>query len=137
MTPIRSEEDVSQPLVLVLNNNLFFRFPIEDALAKQGCRGVFAQTVARFHEGLESERPDLAIVDLEVRPSPSGQAVDWQGCIRAAAEGGVPVITFGAHDDLETRAAALAAGAGAFYSKAKFHADLPALIERHVVRVAP
>jgi DNA-binding response OmpR family regulator len=122
---------MSQPLVLILNSNLFFRFPIEDALRKRGCRGVFAETAARFAEVLATERPDLAIIDLEF------SNVDWAGSIREASEAGVPVISFGPHDNLEARATALAAGARAFYSKAKFHSDLPSLIERHVVRVAP
>ena len=122
---------MSQPTVLVLNNNLFFRFPIEDALAKQGCRGVFAETAVRFNEALEVERPDLAIIDLEVR------GVQWADCIRQASGAGVPVFAFGPHDDLAMRASAIDAGAAAVYSKAKFHADLPALIERHLVRVAP
>ena len=59
---------MSQALVLVLNNNLFFRFPIEDALARQGRRGAFAQTDARFAEADEAvfafnrEKPDFAVV---------------------------------------------------------------------------
>jgi len=122
---------VSQALVLVLNNNLFFRFPIEDALARQGRRGAFAQTDARFAEALGAERPDLAIIDLETR------GADWAACVRQAAEAGVPVIAFGPHDDLEARATALAAGARAVYAKSKFHADLPALLDRHIAHVAP
>jgi hypothetical protein len=110
--------------VLLLDTDLFFAVKIGDTLARAGYATRQARTLADFRRLLAELRPTLAIVNTAAR------RLDWRAAIAAAREAGVPVLAFGAHVDLETQAAARAAGATRVVSNARLASDLPGIVAR-------
>jgi DNA-binding NtrC family response regulator len=112
--------------VLLLDSDLFFAVKIRDTLAHAGYATHQARTLPDFVRLLADRRPALAIVNTAAR------GLDWRAAIAAARGAGVPVLAFGAHVDLETQAAARAAGATRVVSNSRLAGDLPGIVARTI-----
>jgi hypothetical protein len=103
----------------------------------------------RLAEGVRaanaSPKPIRRLADLEALLADSGavpfvlvdltaRAYDGVAAIRLAADAGARVVAVGQHDDLETRKAALAAGAERVYAYRKLFEDGPATLSAWLAR---
>ena len=114
-------------LVMALENDLFFAVKIRDTLKQAGYEARLTRTFAEFRERLAKGAYAVALVNTAAR------GVDWRSGIAAAREMGVPVIAYGPHVDLDTQAAARAAGAARVIANSRL-AELPAIIGRVIAR---
>src|SRR5947209_8019727 len=121
-TPAAQPDDARR--ILLLDTDLFFVAKITETLKHVGYRVRTARALDQFTRLLADERPLLALMNTAAR------GVDWQAAIGAAREAGVPVIAFGSHVDLETQAAARAAGATRVIANSKLASDLPDIVAR-------
>ena len=114
--------------ILVLEKDLFFTEKIRDTLKHHDMNVSIARNLANFEQRLNEasgvERPSLVIINTAIR------GVDWEAAIRAARASNLPVLCFGSHMDLESRAKALAAGAEKVVANSKFSKDMPGLVTR-------
>jgi DNA-binding response OmpR family regulator len=110
--------------VLLLDNDLFFAVKIRDTLAHAGYATRQARTLAAFVSVLAEQRPALAIVNTAAR------GLDWRAAVAAARAESVPVLAFGAHVDVETQAAARAAGATRVVANSRLAGDLVGTVAR-------
>jgi DNA-binding response OmpR family regulator len=115
--------------VVALENDLFFVVKIRDTLKQAGFQARLTRSVAEFRERLAEGGYAVALVNTAAR------GVDWRSGIAAAREIGVPVIAYGPHVDLDTQAAARAAGAARVIANSRL-AELPAIIERVIARTS-
>jgi len=119
------------PLVLALISDLFFSPRLASTAQNLGMRVRLIETAkgmdgpAAFVERLQSERPDLIVVDLN-------SALPWGEWFEAVkAEPGVaaiPWLAFGSHKDVETMGRAKQLGADRVVAKSRFSAEMPDLI---------
>jgi hypothetical protein len=81
---------------------------------------------------LSEQRPGLLLFDL------NNAAVPWRRWIAllksSAATRRIPVLAFGSHMDVEAMTAARSAGADEVVARSRFKAELPHLIQKHLVR---
>lgn len=112
---------------LALENDLFFAVKIRDTLKQARYQARLTRTEAEFHERLAEGGWAVALVNTAAR------GVDWRLGIAFAREMGVPVIAYGPHVDLDTQAAARAAGAARVIANSRL-GELPAIIERVIAR---
>ncbi len=113
--------------ILVLEKDLFFSVKIRDTLHHHDMEVSTARNLATFTQKLttsEPEKPALVIINTAI------QGVDWEAAIRQARTLGYPVLAFGSHVDVETRARALQAGAQRAVANSKFTREMPALVKR-------
>ncbi|HEY7982667.1 MAG TPA: hypothetical protein VID73_00780 [Ktedonobacterales bacterium] len=122
----RGEAAAAATPVLLLDNDLFFAVKIRDTLAHAGYATRQARALADFTRLLAVQLPALAIVNTAAR------GLDWRAAITAARAAGVPVLAFGSHVDLETQAAARAAGATRVVANSRLAADLPGIVARTI-----
>ena len=115
--------------IVALENDLFFAVKITDTLKRAGFQTRISRTASEFRNLLLSGDYALALVNTAAR------GVDWRAGVSAAQEAGVPVIAYGPHVDLDTQAAARAAGAARVIANSRL-AELPAIIERVIARAA-
>lgn len=114
---------------LALENDLFFAVKVSDTLKRLGYSTRVARTAAAFQEFLSGGGYAVALVNASAR------GVDWQAGIMAARTAGIPVVAYAAHVDLETQAAARAAGATRVIANSRL-AELGAIVERVITRAA-
>jgi DNA-binding response OmpR family regulator len=113
--------------ILALEKDLFFSVKMRDTLRHYNMEVKTVRTLPAFEQNLETsgeERPALAIVNIATT------GVDWENAIRQARKGGLQVLAFGSHMDLEARAKALEAGANRVVANSKFTSDMPGLVRR-------
>jgi DNA-binding NtrC family response regulator len=115
-------------LALLLDSDLFFVAKVSATLAHAGYTMRTVRRAEDFAAALEHERPMVALVNTQAR------GIDWRTAIAAARAANVPVIAFGAHVDLETQAAARAAGATRVISNSKLASDLIGIVARVVAQ---
>ena len=113
--------------IVALENDLFFAVKITDTLKRAGFQTRVTRTATELRELLIGGEYALALVNTAAR------GIDWQAGVAAAREAGVPAIAYGPHVDLDTQAAARAAGATRVIVNSRL-AELPAIIERVIAR---
>jgi DNA-binding NtrC family response regulator len=116
-----------EPLILLLDSDLFFVVKVRTTLQHAGYSVQTARTVGDFTRRLTSgtsESPALALVNTAI----AGE--DWRSAITAARAANIPVIAFGSHVDLETQQQAREAGATRVIANSKLAADLPGIVAR-------
>lgn len=124
-----NESPSSNPNVaVVLNRDLLFGSRIRSALKAIGLEprvvGGSESFVAALRDAAKSGA--IGIIDMN-------GAVSWDviGAALATDDGGIPVIAFGSHKDVENLRAAKAAGVTRVVSNSQFHKEMGALIERY------
>jgi len=122
-------DEMERRQVVALEPDLFFAVKITDTLKRAGFQTRIARNAAAFRDYLEGEGYALALVNTAAR------GIDWQAGVISAREVGVPVIAYGPHVDLDTQAAARAAGATRVITNSRL-AELPAIIERVIARTS-
>lgn len=113
--------------VVALENDLFFAVKIRDTLKQAGYEAHLTRSAAEFRERLAEGGYAVALINTAAR------GVDWRSGIAAAREMGVPVVAYGPHVDLDTQAAARAAGAARVIVNSRL-SELPAIIKRVIAR---
>jgi CheY-like chemotaxis protein len=114
--------------ILASIKDVYFSSQLDGAAKILGHSVEYLREPGDVSEKVERVHPHLFIVNL------ADQGVDWAGIIRGAKDmgGGLPVLAFGNHLDLDARERALAAGADAVISNALFSTELPKLIEKYM-----
>jgi hypothetical protein len=105
--------------VAILADDLIGSSRLADAVTEAGATPKRVRRLEDLEVALGVGTGVSAIVDLTAR------AYDGVGAIRVATASGARVIAVGQHDDLETRKAALAAGAERVYAYRKLFEDGP------------
>ena len=120
------------PLVLVVDDNKDMRFMLNTLLRMYGYDVVEAEDGAEAVSAVESERPDLVLMDGCL------PHLDGLGATRRIRElpelGGVPVVLLSGRAEPSYRAAALAAGCDDFLVKPIDFARLRILLESYIAR---
>jgi len=115
----------AQPVVAVLETDLFFGVRIENVVRAAGARAETVADGAALWQAIQ-DWPALVIIDLRSGPG-------WQEVVRRAKNlphfRTIPIIAFGSHVDVEGLAAARAAGCDRAWARSRFLAELPALVE--------
>src|SRR4051794_28279526 len=106
-------------VVAVLADDLIWASRLRAAILNAGCEPAVARRAQDIHAG-------FAVIDL------TGRGYDGIAAVKAAASAGATVLAVGQHDDVDTRKAALAAGAKRVLSYNKLFNDGPAVIARLV-----
>ncbi|MBA2501949.1 MAG: response regulator [Pyrinomonadaceae bacterium] len=118
------------PLVLVVDDNEDMRFMLNTLLRMYGYDVVEAGDGAEAIRRIESERPDLVLMD-GCLPHLDGLAATRR--IRELpALGGVPIVLLSGRAEPSYRASALAAGCDDFLVKPLDFALLKNVLERHI-----
>ena len=114
--------------VAILADDLIWASRLSDAVTAAGGSPKRVRRLADLEAALAADGGPYAIVDLTAR------AYDGVEAIRAAAATGARVVAVGQHDDIETRRAALAAGAERVYAYRKLFQDGPRTIAGWLAR---
>ena len=109
----------SGTVVAVLADDLIWASRLRAAIVNAG----FEPVVARRAQDI---RAGFAVIDL------TGRGYDGIAAVNVAATAGATVLAVGQHDDVDTRKAALAAGAKRVLSYNKLFNDGPAVVVRLV-----
>jgi FixJ family two-component response regulator len=113
-----------RPSIAIVDDDKRFATALRRLLSASGLATATYASGREFLESLESRRPDCVILDLQM-PGLSGLTVLQH---LANAEIRLPTIIITAHDEPETRAQCLAAGAVGFLCKPVEETDLLKLI---------
>ncbi len=124
------EAPSAQLRAVLLDSDLFFVAKVTATLGHAGYTTRAIRRAEEFGAALARDAPAVALVNTQAR------GIDWRAAIAAAITAGVPVIAFGAHVDLETQAAARAAGATRVISNSKLASDLVGIVARVVAHPA-
>ena len=108
--------------VAILADDLIWASRLADTVAAAGGTAKRVRRLADLQSALGDGGASFAIVDL------TAMAYDGVEAIRSAAATGARVVAVGQHDDIETRKAALAAGAERVYAYRKLFEDGPRTI---------
>jgi hypothetical protein len=120
-------EQAPYSVALVMNRDLLFGARIRGALKSIGLEARFAPDTARFEESYRefARVGAIAIIDMN-------GPVEWKRVQALASEpGGIPILAFGPHVDVEGRRAAKAAGVSRIVSNGQFHGEMLKLIDRY------
>ncbi len=112
----------AKPRVLVVDDDLFVRLPLEAVLADGGFEPDSAADGHECMEKLERNLPDLIILDVTM-PGPDGFEV-CKTIKNASHYADIPVILLSARDSSADRARGLDSGASDFLSKPYLPAEL-------------
>ena len=116
------------PSALQLDNDLFFAVKVADTLKHAGYATRTARTAADFASALAASRPTVALVHIGAR------GLDWRAALRAAGQGGVPVVAYGSHVDTAAQEEARALGATSVIANSKLASDLIGVVRRTLSR---
>jgi DNA-binding response OmpR family regulator len=108
---------LTRATVAVLADDLIWASRLRAAIANAGATALPVKRAADIETG-------FAVIDL------NGRGYDGIAAVQAAASSGATVLAVGQHDDVETRKAALAAGAKRCLSYNKLFSDGPNVIGR-------
>lgn len=119
---------IASGLVAVLSTDLFFSMRIRTALRQLGFSVSIAKDVPALSVLVENDgqKACLCIVDFNY-------PVDW-AAIDELTYGGVPILAFGPHKDVEGFRAAKAAGVTRVVANGEFSRSLPDLALRYAVK---
>ena len=112
-----AEHEDAQPRALLFYTDLMFGVQLLNMARKAGFEAV---TVKPDRTDARQEGSVL-VVDM-------GARADWEGAIRHARAGGIPVIAFGSHMDTEARRRAREAGAARVLTNSNLARDLPGIL---------
>ena len=118
--------DEQRPRVAVVDDDLSVRKALERLLRAAGFDAATFASVHEFFYSLEEQRPDCVVLDLH---TPGMNGLEVQRCIEQAGVQ-VPVIVITGHDEPETRAQCLSAGATDYLCKPFNDKELLAAIQR-------
>lgn len=105
----------TRPRILVVDDDLFIRVPLEHALEQEGFHCVSAANGAECMDRIADSRPDLIILDV-VMPGRTG--VEVCRTIKSEARyASIPVILLSSNAEKEDRERGLEAGAADFVPK--------------------
>ena len=120
---------MSNTVLAVEDNDMFARI-YEALFASMGCRMLRAKTQAEALRLLETERPDVILMDLRL---PDGSGVDAIRAIRGMPEfEATPIITVSTRAVGPEAEAARAAGSTAMLAKPVAVGDLAVLARRYL-----
>ena len=102
--------------------DLFFRAKVLETAKTLAVNLDIARDADELLQQVRSEKPRLVLMDL--------QAAALQPLDTLVALEGIPVIGFLAHEELQLRDQALAAGCGEVLTKGQFSASLPSILRR-------
>jgi CheY-like chemotaxis protein len=108
--------------VVVAIPDLFFRSKVLETAKKLDVSLEVARDADEVLQQIRAEKPRLVLMDLQapaIRPLETLIALQ-----------GIPVVGFLAHEQLELREQAVAAGCGEVLTKGQFSASLPAILRR-------
>lgn len=108
--------------VLVAIPDLFFRAKVIETAKALSVTLETARDPDEILQKVRAEKPKLVLMDLQAA------AVRPLETIRSLV--GIPVVGFLAHEEIELREQALAAGCSEVLTKGQFSAALPALLSR-------
>ncbi|HLY10381.1 MAG TPA: hypothetical protein VKW04_13840 [Planctomycetota bacterium] len=102
--------------------DLFFRAKILETAKQLAVTLDVARDADELLQQVRAEKPRLILIDLQAKAL---QPLDTMIALE-----GIPVVGYLAHEELDLRAQALAAGCGEVLTKGQFSASLPALLRR-------
>jgi DNA-binding NtrC family response regulator len=111
-----------------LDSDLFFVVKVTDTLKHAGYTTHAVRNEHDFAQALQTRRPAVALVNTATR------GVDYARALAAAREAAVPSVAYGPHVDLDTQAAARAAGATVVVTNSRLAGDLPGIVTRALRR---
>jgi DNA-binding NtrC family response regulator len=116
----------STPRILVLTGNLMFSSRIGETLRPFGYTISFVDELHGLTSAMDSERPDLLIVDLDAASSPVEELLSQ---VRKDVPS-LPVLAFGRHTEPKQLRAARKAGCTQVAVRSTFVEEMPQLVER-------
>jgi|ERR1043166_1380965 CheY-like chemotaxis protein len=102
--------------------DLFFRAKVLETAKALAVDVEVARDADEVVQKIRAEKPQLILLDL--------QAAALQPFEMLQSLQGIPVVGFLAHEQVDLRAKALAAGCGEVLTKGQFSASLPAILKR-------
>ncbi len=129
---VRDAQPASQPapLVVALVDDVFFQAPIETVASMAGFDVEFAAPTEDVVAYLVMRRPQLLLIDLNVR------SLDWSRWVLEAktspATRRIPILAFGAHQDAAQLTRARQLGCDAVISNGAFKADMAGYLRKHI-----
>jgi len=102
--------------------DVFFRAKVVETAKHLSVTLGIARDADELLQQIRTEKPRLILMDL--------QAKAWQALDTMVALEGIPVVGYLAHEEVELREQALAAGCGEVLTKGQFSASLPTLLRR-------
>jgi len=102
--------------------DIFFRAKVLETSKQLSVSLDVARDADELLQQIRAEKPRLILMDL--------QAKALQPLDTMIALDGIPVVGYLAHEEIELREQALAAGCGEVLTKGQFSASLPALLRR-------
>ncbi|HZE98016.1 MAG TPA: hypothetical protein VE981_13385 [Planctomycetota bacterium] len=102
--------------------DVFFRAKVLETARTLGVPVEVARDADELLQQIRVEKPRLILMDL--------QAKALQPLDTLIALEGIPVVGYLAHEEIELRVQALAAGCGEVLTKGQFSASLPTLLHR-------
>jgi CheY-like chemotaxis protein len=102
--------------------DLFFRAKVLETAKTLGVGLEVARDANELLQHIRQERPRLVLMDLQAAPVQPLESL--------VALAGIPVVGFLAHEQVDLRERALAAGCSEVLTKGQFSASLPALLRR-------
>jgi DNA-binding response OmpR family regulator len=109
--------------IVLVGANLLVGSRVEAAARAAGTRYASARDTTELERRLSEAQADLVLIDL------SAQSLDVAAVVAVARRLGVGrVIAFGPHKDVDSRAAALAAGCDRWLPNSRLAAELPGLL---------
>jgi CheY-like chemotaxis protein len=102
--------------------DLFFRAKVVETARTLSVPLRIARDADELLQQLRTEKPSLVLLDLE---APALQPLETLGALE-----GIPVVGFLAHEKVELREQARAAGCDEVLTKGQFSASLPSILRR-------
>lgn len=102
--------------------DVFFRAKVLEAAKTLSVPVDVARDADELLQQVRTEKPRLILMDLQAKAL---QPLDTMIALE-----GIPVVGYLAHEEVELRDQALAAGCGEVLTKGQFSASLPALLRR-------
>jgi CheY-like chemotaxis protein len=108
--------------VIVAIPDLFFRAKVLETAKQLSVSLAVARDADELLQQIRAEKPRLILMDLQAKAL---QPLDTMIALE-----GIPVVGYLAHEEVELRNQALAAGCGEVLTKGQFSASLPGLLRR-------
>ncbi|MBV8879188.1 MAG: hypothetical protein JO332_04400 [Planctomycetaceae bacterium] len=102
--------------------DLFFRAKVLETAKQLSVRLEIARDADELLQQVRAEKPRLILMDLQAKAL---QPLDTMVALE-----GIPVVGYLAHEEVDLRDQALAAGCGEVLTKGQFSASLPTLLRR-------
>ena len=115
--------------VIALISDIFFGITVRNVSRKMDFETIVIRDPGEMDQTLAVYEPDLLIVDMTV----PGEDEDAWDQIEEVVEGGVRVLAFGPHREVELFRMAKAAGVTRVVANSQFHREMGPLIERYAL----